>query len=150
MAFKIRLLIDENAEEEIIIRCKSPSEEVLRIQSLLAASTRELELTSGDETHFIETKSILFFETDGNKTAAHTKNKMYYTDKKLYELEEILPRSFMRISKSCIANTSAICSIKREYTGVCEARFHDTQKKVYISRSHYKSFKEKINETRLK
>ena len=55
MAFKIRLLIDENAEEEIIIRCKSPSEEVLRIQSLLAASTRELELTSGDETHFIET-----------------------------------------------------------------------------------------------
>ena len=75
MAFKIRLLIDENAEEEIIIRCKAATEEVLHLQALLAASTRELELTSGDETHFIETKSILFFETDGNKTAAHTKKQ---------------------------------------------------------------------------
>ena len=150
MAFKIRLLIDENAEEEIIIRCKSPSEEVLRIQSLLAASTRELELTLGEETYFIEMKNILFFETVGSKTSAHTKNNMYYTEKKLYELEEILPKSFMRVSKSCIANTAAICSIKREYTGSCEARFSDTPKKIYVSRSYYKSFKEKIVETRLK
>ncbi len=150
MGFKIRLLIDENAEEEIIIRCKAPTEEVFRIQTLLATDMRELELSLGEETYFIETKSILFFETVGNKTAAHTKNKMYYTEKKLYELEEILPKSFMRISKSCIANTSAICSIKRELTGICEARFPDTPKKIYISRSYYKAFKDKINEMRLK
>lgn len=150
MSFRIRLLIDPEADEEIIIRCKAPTESVLRLQTLIASDMRELELAIGDETFFVETKSILFFETVGNKTAAHTKSKMYYTDKKLYELEEILPKSFMRVSKSCIANTAAICSIKRDIARICEARFADTPKKIYISRSYYKSFKDKINETRLK
>ena len=150
MAYRVRLAIDPNAEEEIVIRCKTPSEEILKLQAALTGGMREIELLSGDEIYFIETKSILFFETDGNKTAAHTKTHMYYTDLKLYELEELLPRSFMRVSKSCIANTMAISSIRKEITGICEARFADTGKKIFISRSYYKAFKDKINETRLK
>ena len=75
---------------------------------------------------------------------------MYYTDLKLYELEERLPKSFMRISKSCIINVNAVSSIHKEITGICEAFFRDTVKKVYVSRGYYKQFREKINETRLK
>lgn len=148
MGFRVRIDINPDCDEEIIIRCKNISEEVLRLESLVSNSEMELEL--GGKLHFIKTDSILFFETCGNKTAAHTRDMMYYTDMKLYELEESLPRSFMRISKSCILNTKAVSSIRREFTGICEAFFAGTVKKVYISRTYYKPFREKINETRLK
>lgn len=150
VGIRIRLEIDPDAEEEIVIRCKAPSEEIMRIQSIISSELRELELTLGDDTYFVETKKILFFETVGSKTAAHTKKEMYYSDKKLYELEAILPSCFMRVSKSCIVNTLAISSIRRELTGICEARFGETAKKIFISRSYYKAFKDKINEMRLR
>lgn len=151
MAFKVRIEADSGNENEIIIKCKSITDEVIRLQSLISGSENgEIELMLGNKTHFVKTASILFFETCGSKTAAHTKERIYYTDLKLYELEECLPRSFMRISKSCIINTKAVSAIHRELTGICEAYFPDTAKTVYISRSYYKAFKDRINETRLK
>lgn len=151
MGFKVRLDIDPDNEDEIIIKCKEANDEVLRIYSLLTErKNSEIELLLNGETHFVKLSELLFFETDGTKTAAHTKNRMYYTDLKLYELEEQLPSSFMRISKSAIINTKAVSSMRREITGICEAFFPDTPKKVYISRSYYHSFKNKIYETRLK
>ena len=151
MGFKVRLDIDPYNEDEIIIKCKEANDEVLRIYSLLTErKNSEIELLLNGETHFVKLSELLFFETDGTKTAAHTKSRMYYTDLKLYELEEQLPSSFMRISKSAIINTKAVSSMRREITGICEAFFPDTPKKVYISRSYYHSFKNKIYETRLK
>lgn len=151
MGFKVRIEIDPDCEEEIIIRCRNMSEEAMRIESVVSAlEASEMELELGEKLHFVKICSLLFFETDGSKTAAHTVDRMYYTDLKLYELEERLPNSFMRISKSCIINVNAVSSIHKEITGICEAFFRNTPKKVYVSRSYYKPFKEKINETRLK
>ncbi|MBR4279380.1 MAG: LytTR family transcriptional regulator [Clostridia bacterium] len=151
MSFKVKIEIDENYEPEIVIKCRALTDEVSKLQSMLTnLKSDEIELTSGDEVYFIAVNEILFFESYGSKTAAHTKTRMYYSDLKLYEISEQMPTYFMRISKSCIVNTKAISSIRREITGVCEAFFSDTPKKVYISRSYYKAFREKINETRLK
>lgn len=151
MRFKVRVEIDPECDEEIIIRCRNVSDEIARIESLVSSiDPGEMELELGNKLYFVKTEQILFFETDGSKTAAHTVDRMYYTDLKLYELQERLPKSFMRISKSCIININAVSSIHKEITGICEAFFRDTVKKVYVSRGYYKQFREKINETRLK
>lgn len=151
MGFKVRVEIDPECNEEIIIRCRNVSDEIARIESLVSSiDPCEMELELGNDLYFVKTEQILFFETDGSKTAAHTVDRMYYTDLKLYELEERLPKSFMRISKSCIININAVSSIHKEITGICEAFFRDTVKKVYVSRGYYKQFRKKINETRLK
>lgn len=152
MSIKVRLEIDPNGEEEIVIKCRALSEEIIRIENALHSGDTdfEMELHQGGNDFFIKAKDILFFDTDGNKTAAHTKDKMYYTDLKLYELSEQLPRCFMRISKSCIININAVSSTRRELTGICEAFFEGTAKKVYISRSYYKPFREAVKEIRLK
>lgn len=151
MGFKVRVEIDPECDEEIIIRCRNVSDEIARIESLVSSiDPCEMELELGNDLYFVKTEQILFFETDGSKTAAHTVDRMYYTDLKLYELEERLPKSFMRISKSCIINVNAVSSIHKEITGICEAFLRDTVKKVYVSRGYYKQFREKINETRLK
>ncbi len=151
VGFKVKIDVSPDNDEEIIIRCKQMNDDVLRLQKLLSSDeSNELELELHGNIHFVRTDSILFFETSGNKTVAHTKERMYYSDLKLYELEQRLPNSFMRISKSSIINLNAVSSIHRDITGICEAYFPDTAKMVYISRSYYKTFKDKINEMRLR
>ena len=151
MPFKVRVEIDDSCNDEIIIRCKSITDEVIKLQSLLAnTESNEIELELGGQIYFVQISKILFFEASNGKSVAHTNDRMYYTDKKLYELEAVLPKSFLRISKSCIVNTKAVSSIRRDLTGIGEAFFPNTPKKVYISRGYYKQFREKINETRLK
>ena len=52
-------------------------------------------------------------ETDGNAIQVHTRDDIYQTRYKLYELEELLPGQFMRVSKSAILNTSHVYSITK-------------------------------------
>ena len=47
---------------------------------------------------------IYFFETEGRELRVHTADRIFTCSYKLYEREELLPGSFMRISKSTIAN----------------------------------------------
>lgn len=150
MGFRIRIDIDPECDEEVVIKCKSITDEVLALQAKLASNQgSEIELKLNDSIYFVRLSDILFFETDSGKTAAHTADRMYYSDLKLYELEETLPQSFLRISKSSIINITPISSIRKDITGICEVFFRNTNKKVYVSRSYSKVFREKINETRL-
>ena len=151
MSFKVKLEIDPSNEEEIVIRCKGITQDVIELEAYLSkATSKTLDLFIGSDEYFISTDELLFFETESDKVTAHSKDKMYYTNLKLYELEERLPKSFMRVSKACILNLNAVSSLNRDITGICEVRFKNTIKKVYVSRGYYKLFREKLNEMRLK
>ena len=93
---------------------------------------------------------LLFFETEGKLVQAHTADRLYLTDRKLYELEESLPGSFMRISKSTIVNLDHIYSITRNLTASSIVEFYGTAKKVYVSRNYYKALTERLGEKRRK
>lgn len=79
---------------------------------------------------------------------AHTLNEVYQVKYKLYELEEILPQNFIRISKSTILNINHIYSITRNITSASLVEFKNTHKKVYVSRGYYKVLKLKLLEKR--
>ncbi len=151
---KVQIVVDPNAEEEIVIRCKEMTPEILRLQKLaqtgvLPRQEEEMSLRLGDNEYFVPLKDILFFETADNRIAAHTATHMYYSDKTLCELSALLPHEFMRVSKSCIINIRGVVSLHREVTGVCEVFFTNSDKRVYISRMYYKPFREKLLELRL-
>ena len=93
---------------------------------------------------------ILFFETEDNQVFAHTKKDVYQTKYRLYELEELLPGSFIRVSKSTILNVSHVLSIKKNLTASSEVWFEGTHKQVYVSRNYYKQLKQRLEEKRLK
>ena len=67
---------------------------------------------------------------------------------KLYELEEILPRYFCRISKSTIANIKAIYALDKSFSGTSTVQFYNTHKQVHVSRHYYQLVKEKLSEVR--
>ena len=91
---------------------------------------------------------IIFFETEGNAVMAHTKNDMYETRRKLYELEELSGGRFQRISKSAIVNVDKVYSIKRNVTSSSAIEFQGTHKQIYVSRAYYKVLREKLEEKR--
>ncbi len=151
---KIRVEIDptNGEEEEVVIRCNTLSEEVMMLQKQLSeiiSSKLKLEVYKGDTVLYLSPDEILFLETADNFLAVHTAKEIYSAKQRLYELEEILPSSFVRISKSSIVNISNIRSVKRNITGPSEIEFVGTVKRAYASRNYLKQLMNRLEEKRL-
>ena len=60
---------------------------------------------------------------DGKTYAIDSKNRRYRLKQRLYELEGILPSSFIRINKSALANENALDRFCVTYSGAVDAVF---------------------------
>lgn len=150
---KIRIEIDEHVtEDEVIIRCRELSGQVAAVQKVISEvvnAAQKFPLYKGNTEYYLALDEILFFETDENGISAHTKNGIYQTRYKLYELEDMLPGVFMRVSKSTILNTNHVYSISRNLTASSVVAFENTHKQVFVSRNYYKPLISKLEEKRL-
>lgn len=142
---KITIDIDTTLDEsEIHIRCPEVTEDIASIQrmvSRLDARTRQMIFYIDDTEYYFPVKKILFFETVEKGIAAHTEDQEFIVKYKLYELEELLPEYFVRVSKSTILNTRKVYSITRSITSSSKVEFQHTHKVVYVSRNYYKPLK---------
>ena len=149
---KVRIDIDEQLkEDEIIIRCSKLDVRTQKVYDALMDITKEsqhLILYKGNVEYYFPLENILFFETTDNCISAHTVDNVYETTYRLYELEELLPGYFMRVSKSTILNLNHIYSISRNLTASSEVQFMNTHKQVFVSRYYYKSLKCRLEEKR--
>ena len=101
---KVKLEIDDSLnEDEIVIHTKEYTEELKQLLSNFK-SKPSIQFFKQDTEYYLDLDAILFFESDDGTVYAHTTNDMFSTTQKLYELENILPNSFLRISKSTIVN----------------------------------------------
>ena len=150
---KIRIEMDENqAEDEVIIRCRRLTKEIAAIQKALddaIGAAQKILVCKGTTECYLPLDGILFFETNENSVLAHTRKELYQTRYKLYELENLLPGFFMRVSKSAILNTELVYSIDRNLTASSVVSFSGTHKQVYVSRYYYKPLVTKLEEKRL-
>lgn len=147
---KVSIELDPQMDEpEMIIRAPRLTEEVARLQQLiLEQKMTPLTFYKDRSEYFVDVSEILFFETDGEKIYGHTKEEAYEVRQKLYELEEILPIAFCRISKSTIVNTKQIYSIEKSFSGTSTVNFYQTHKQVHVSRHYYQLLKERLKEMR--
>ena len=148
---RIRIEMSEGVQEEVVIRCREITPEIIRLQQLLSGESdrsNQFLLYKGDTEYYLNVNDIIFFETEGNAVMAHTKNDMYETRRKLYELEELSGGRFQRISKSAIVNVDKVYSIKRNVTSSSAIEFQGTHKQIYVSRAYYKVLREKLEEKR--
>ncbi|GAB6884875.1 hypothetical protein B279_07105 [Streptococcus equinus ATCC 33317] len=154
MGLKITIDVDDSLEQDYItIHCKELTDDILELQkSLVGKSSSSLRISAfqDDVEHFLELKAIIFMESDGNYILIHTAKDIYRTRRKLYELEELLPRDFVRVSRSTIVNTLRISGIKKNITGASEISFSHSSKKAYASRNYIKALIDIMNEKRLK
>ena len=147
---KVRIELDPQMDEpEMIIRAPRLTEDVARLQQLiLEQKMTPLTFYKDRSEYFVDVSEILFFETDGEKIYGRTREEASEVRQKLYELEEILPIAFCRISKSTIVNTKQIYSIEKSFSGTSTVNFYQTHKQVHVSRHYYQLLKERLKEMR--
>lgn len=147
---KIRIEVDETLEtDEIIIRCQKLNEEVTRVQKAVSEAIgrqNRIIFYKGEAEYYFPLEEVLFFETDVDGISAHTIQDIYRIRYRLYELEELLPGYFLRISKSAILNTKKIFAIDRNLSSASLVSFQGTHKQVYVSRRYYKPLRDRLEE----
>ena len=148
---KIRIEIDENLEEdEVTIKCKEINQTIKRVQQSISSANLipKLIFYKNDTEYYLNINDILFFETSENSVEAHTEKEVYKIKYRLYELEEMLPNNFVRVSKSTLLNVNQIYSINRNLTSSSLVQFYKSYKQVYVSRNYNKILKQRLEERR--
>lgn len=149
---KVKTELCGDGEELIVIKCRRRTEDIIALEKLLNNALNEkneMVLFLNGTEHYVNKGDVLFFEAERNAVYAHTAELMLKTEHRLFELENLLPYYFVRVSKSVIINVKQVSSLKRELMGGGELCFKSSDKKTYFSRNYYKKLKEKINEIRL-
>lgn len=151
---KITVEIDDSlTEEQVIIYCRQLNDEVIAMQKRISEALMaemKLPVVKGDMECDLLLSEIYFFETADSAVAVHTQDGIYETKLKLYELEELLPGSFLRVSKSTILNTKHIRAIHKNIAGASQVDFAGTNKRAFVSRSYFKLLTNKLEEKRLR
>lgn len=149
---KVVIQVDDTAEETVVtIRCRELSNEILSMQRLLTRQEdSDLLLFQEGVEYYLPMKDILFFETSQGTVQAHLATQSYDAEYKLYELEQMLPYYFMRISKSTIVNLYQILAIQKNLTSASRVTFSNSVKQCFVSRSYYKAMEERMHELRIR
>lgn len=147
---KIRIeVIDDLAEDEVFIRCARVDDTIQKIHKYAleqSLSGSKITFYKKNQEFYFPLDEVLFFETEGEHIFAHTVDDTYLIKYRLYELEEILPRHFVRAAKSTIVNILQVYSITRNLTASSPVNFINSHKHVYVSRYYYQELRQRLNE----
>ena len=140
---KYKLIIDKNAEEEIIAIVHAPSSLTQEIENLVRSSSgaeyimgyREEEMR---KLSFGEIECITVM--DRKVIAIDTKGNRYLLKDRLRELEMVLPSYFIRINKSTLANEHRIQRFDAVFSGGIDAVFSCGYRE-YVSRRCFAEIK---------
>ena len=133
---KYKLIIDKNAEEEIIAIVHAPSSLTQQIENLVCSfSGADCLMGYRDD----EMRKLAFEEIecitvlDRKVIAIDTDGRHYRLQDRLRDLEEILPSYFIRINKSSLANEHRIARFDAVFNGGVDAVFRCGYRE-YVSR----------------
>ena len=133
---KYRLVIDKNAEEEIIAVVHAPSSLTQQIENLVCSfSGPEYIMGYRDD----EIRKLAFSEIEcitilDRKVIAIDAGGSHFSLKgRLRDLEEVLPSYFIRINKSALANEHRIVRFDAVFSGGVDAIFQCGYRE-YVSR----------------
>ena len=133
---KFKLIINKDAEEEIVATVHSRSSLTQRIEEMVMAFSGEDYLLgySDDEIRKIPYERIECITIlDRKVIAIDTEGGRYLLKERLRDLDGILPSYFIRINKSTIANEQGILKFEAVFSGGVDAVFRSGYRD-YVSR----------------
>ena len=133
---RFTLIIDQEAEEEIVARVHAPSSLTQQIENLVCSySGRDCIMGYWED----EIRKLIFPEIEcftileRKVIAIDGKGNHYRVQERLRDLEEILPSYFIRINKSTLANEHRILRFDAVFSGGVDAVFQCGYRE-YVSR----------------
>lgn len=140
----------EHKNIEVIIKAPEMTEEVQQITNTVMKvinSRKQIIASKENKMYILDIKEIIKFYSEDKSNYCNTEKGIFKIKERLYELEEILGKNFIRISNSCIINLNHVESFDSSITGTIEVIFKDKTKE-YVSRRRVSDVMKKIREWR--
>ena len=144
---KFRLIIDREKEEEVVVTAREPSAltEGIRQLVLQESGMDRIPGYTEDDVKLLRFADIECITILNGKTyAIDIHNHRYRLKQRLYELEKILPPSFIRINKSSLANQERLERFTASFSGAVDAVFQCGYTE-YVSRRCFAEIKRRFN-----
>ena len=115
---RVEIINNQTTESvNVEIHCRDITDEVKRLKRHIDNFSTGISGTEDGNTYIVSPNDIFYIESVDKKTFIYTEDKVLSTDKRLYELEEILDnRDYFRCSKSVIINLNKVVKLKPEIT----------------------------------
>lgn len=140
---KFSIFIDKERDEEVIIYAHERTKIVDDIEALVYGSKKSLIGFCEDGAVTLEPDAVICFTVENNKILAVTREGKFKIKQRLYQLEETLPNSFIKINQSCIANIKMIKKFDTSLFGTLNVIFINGYSD-YVSRRNIKNVKERL------
>ena len=141
---KLELNIDEKVKETlVVVSANKIDKEVQNLINYIEYSSEYLIGIVEDKASIIDIGEIIRVYIEDRKTFVVTLKETYVVKKKLYEVENMVTRNFIKISQSEIANIKFIKNLDFSNTGTIVIKYKNSDIS-YVSRRMIKEFKLKL------
>lgn len=141
---KLELNIDEKVKETlVVVNANKVDKEVQNLINYIEYSSEYFIGIVEDKASIININEIIRVYIEDRKTFVVTLKDTYVVKKKLYEVENMVTRNFIKISQSEIANIKFIKNLDFSNTGTIVIKYKNSDIS-YVSRRMIKEFKLKL------
>ena len=141
---KLELNIDEKVKETlVVVSANKIDKEVQNLINYIEYSSEYLIGIVENKASIIDIDEIIRVYIEDRKTFVVTLKDTYVVKKKLYEVENMVTRNFIKISQSEIANIRFIKNLDFSNTGTIVIKYKNSDIS-YVSRRMIKEFKLKL------
>ena len=142
---EFKLIIDKSQREEIVATVHQRSALIDEIEALISRHADRIPGYTEDDIKLLSISQIQCITVlDGKTYAIDSDNRRYRLKLRLYELEQQLPPSFIRINKSALANEAALDRFTVTYAGSVDAVFKCGYRE-YVSRRCFAQIKRRFD-----
>lgn len=143
---KFSLFIDKAAEEAVTVTAHERSELTDKLEALVLSYAGKDSVTAYGQGTLLQlsfSRIECITVQDGKTYAIDETGTQYRLKQRLYEIEALLPASFIRINKSALANEARLERFVATYSGGVNARFQSGWEE-YVSRRCFAQIKRRL------
>lgn len=143
---KVELQIDEKYEEtKVVIYTNKNDENISDIVDYVLNKSEKINVYKNEEVYLLKEEEIESIYTEENKVYIKTEKDKFISKKRLYELEELLPKNkFVRISNSEIINFDKVKNLSLNLYGTIKINLISGYS-TFVSRRNVKKIKKLLN-----
>lgn len=139
---KCTVVLDDS-REEIIIYAKEKTTLIEKIEQLASENETSLLGYKSDEIIPLEIDDVYCFVVENNKVYAICEKEKYLIKQRLYKIEQMVDKSFIKLNQSSIANIKKIKKFDTSIGGALKVVFKNDFVD-YVSRRNIKNIKERL------
>lgn len=140
---KYKIVIGDEQQEQVLIYAHKKTKLIEEIERLLLDNATDLIGYKDKSAVVLKLSDVYCFLVQDNQVYALTENEQLQLKFRLYQVEEKLPESFIKINQSCIANIKKIERFDTSISGSLRVRFKNGYTD-YVSRRQIKNVKERL------